>query len=64
LTILATGLGWEVGRGRGREGEGGVSWSPPLCEILITPLGMAIPIADERVGVQVKLISLENTCHT
>jgi len=25
---------------------------------------MAIPIADERVGVQVKLISLENTCHT
>ena len=23
-----------------------------------------IPIADERVGVQVKLRSLENTCHT
>jgi len=31
LTSLATGLGWEVGRRRGRggrEGEGGVGWSP------------------------------------
>jgi len=46
LTILATGLGWEVGRGRGREeggrerdgGEGRVSWSWWVCEILNTPL--------------------------
>jgi len=30
LTILATGLGWEVGRGRGRGRERGVGWSPPL----------------------------------
>ena len=28
LTILATGLGWDVGRGEG--GEGGVGWRPSL----------------------------------
>ena len=30
------GLGWEVGRGRVR--EGGVGWSHTLCEMLNTPL--------------------------
>ena len=35
LTILATGLRWEVGRGEGgeyggRERDGGVVWRPPL----------------------------------
>jgi len=41
LTILATGLGWEVGRGRGRGGwreggrEGGrgrLGWRPPFVK--------------------------------
>ena len=35
-------MGWEGqgdgGRGREGGGEGGVGWSPPLCEILNTPL--------------------------
>ena len=46
LTILATGLGWEVGRGQGgeeggggREGRGRAGWvGGLLCEILNTPL--------------------------
>jgi len=39
LTILAAGLGWEVGRGRGRGREGSEGWvGAPLCEILYTPL--------------------------
>jgi len=42
LTILATGLGWEVGRGEGEE-EGVMEGRKgcvggPLCEILNTPL--------------------------
>ena len=39
LTILATGLGWEVGRGEGGEGRGEGLVGAPLCEILNTPLG-------------------------
>ena len=36
------GLGWEVGRARGRGGrEGGVGWRP-LCEILNSPLFMSL----------------------
>jgi len=42
----------------------GLGYFAPRSTQPSIPPGLLIPIVDERVSVQVKLKSLENTCHT